>query len=154
MMKVNQRLPRKDFKCKDSEYKNIGQLMKSNMDYETCILNYFLENWSKRNRSCSPSVLENYNIKCKNFVSCFWFQASISLGHHQDISVIWMRLEGSPKLMMISILLWLQIACLFALRYQNWTAEIYHSFLGYLWTNYCDLQGKMARKGFCLWRGS
>ena len=129
MMKVNQRLPRKDFKCKDIEYKNIGQLKKSNMDYETCILKSFLENWSKRNRSCSPSVLENYNIKCKNFVSCFWFQASISLGHHQDISVIWMRLEGSPKLMMISILLWLHIACLFALRYHNWTAEICISFI-------------------------
>ena len=69
MMKVNQRLPRKDFKCKDIEYKNIGQLKKINMDYETCILNYFLENWSKRNRSCFPSVLENYN-KCKNFVYC------------------------------------------------------------------------------------
>ena len=65
MMKVNQRFTRNDFPCKEMEYENIGQLKKINMDYESCILKSFNKNWSQRNRSCSPSVLENYNTLYK-----------------------------------------------------------------------------------------
>ena len=40
-------------------------------DHEKCILDNFLENWSKRNRTCYPFILDNYkNLTKPNENAC------------------------------------------------------------------------------------
>ena len=115
IMKINQRLPRTDFQCKEIEYENISHLKKINLDYENCILKSFIENWSKRNRSCSPSILENYDSMYKSFLLLLLYFELI-LGHLQETFAILMRLVRSLELMMISIQQWHQAVCHFAVR--------------------------------------
>ena len=66
-MRIEQRLPREGFDCWDFEYGTVNDLEKSKKDHEKCILDAFMENWSKRNRTCSPFVLENYKNMSKPY---------------------------------------------------------------------------------------
>ena len=66
-MRIEQRLPREGFDCWDFEYDTVNDLEKSKKDHEKCILDAFMENWSKRNRTCSPFVLENYKNMSKPY---------------------------------------------------------------------------------------
>lgn len=59
-MIIEQRLPREGFNCWDFEYGTIKNLEKLKKDHEKCILDDFLESWSKRNRTCYPFILDNY----------------------------------------------------------------------------------------------
>ena len=60
LMKIKENLPKDATRCKAKKYGNIVDLVKIHTDHEQCILQKFVENWSKRNQSCYTFVMQNY----------------------------------------------------------------------------------------------
>ena len=59
-MKIVQKLPTENFDCKQHEYNSVKDLKRILEDHEKCIVEIFKDNWSKRNKTCSPYILRNY----------------------------------------------------------------------------------------------
>ena len=60
-MKIEQKLPTEDFKCKEHDYTSVRTMKTILEEHEKCMVETFMENWSRRNRSCYPHILRNYN---------------------------------------------------------------------------------------------
>ena len=59
-MVIEEKLPKENSKCQQNEHNRASHLKSIHENHEHCILDAFSQNWSKRNKSCSPFVLENY----------------------------------------------------------------------------------------------
>ena len=59
-MVIEEKLPKENSKCQQNEHDSASHLKSIHENHEHCILDAFSQNWSKRNKSCSPFVLENY----------------------------------------------------------------------------------------------
>ena len=59
-MNIMEKLPTANLQCKIEEYRNVADLKRIQEDHEKCIVEEFLNNWSKRNESCNPFIVDNY----------------------------------------------------------------------------------------------
>ena len=59
-MVIEEKLPKENSQCQQNEHNSASHLKSIHENHENCILDAFSQNWSKRNKSCSPFVLENY----------------------------------------------------------------------------------------------
>ena len=60
LMKINEKLPKDVTRCKQNKYSSIANLARIHTSHEQCIVEKFMENWSKRNKSCHSFVIQNY----------------------------------------------------------------------------------------------
>ena len=61
IMKIGEKLPKNNYECDQQEHGGeMKKLRKIHTDHEQCIVDKFMENWSQRNRSCSPFIMENF----------------------------------------------------------------------------------------------
>ena len=59
-MNIIEKLPTPNLQCKIEEYRNVADLKRIQENHEKCIIEEFHKNWSKRNESCNPFILNNY----------------------------------------------------------------------------------------------
>ena len=64
-MKLEEKLPKKNFNCKKNEYENVKDLVKIHEEHEMCILTDFNEKWTRRNKTCYPFILENFDARLR-----------------------------------------------------------------------------------------
>ena len=62
MMTLDEKLPKENMNCEVSEHNNdASKLQKIHTKHEECIFKSFMKNWSKRNKTCSPFLMENFD---------------------------------------------------------------------------------------------
>ena len=65
-MKIAHKLQKENFECKKSEFKSVLELKSIHLEYESCLLENFIENWKNAtknwNRPCYPAFLKNSNL--------------------------------------------------------------------------------------------
>ena len=61
-MKIDEKLPKKEFNCQVNEFTSVAELEKIHLKHEKCILEKFIENWKRNNKTCYPYFLKNSNL--------------------------------------------------------------------------------------------
>ena len=61
-MKIDQKLPKKELNCQLNEFTSVAELEQIHLKHEKCILEKFIENWNKNNKTCYPYFLRNSNL--------------------------------------------------------------------------------------------
>ena len=73
-MTLDEKLPKKNMECKMFEHDNdIKRLQEIHTSHEDCILDAFMLNWSKRNKTCEPFVMQNFNKRYNIYLAFIFF---------------------------------------------------------------------------------
>ena len=59
-MNILERLPKTNFECSQHSFDSLSELKNIQEKHELCILNGFMTNFEKRNKTCHPFFLSNY----------------------------------------------------------------------------------------------
>ena len=66
-MNIMEKLPTPNIECKSEDHENIEDLKRIHESHEKCVLGNLAQNWSKRNMSCYPYILDSYKHKMYHY---------------------------------------------------------------------------------------